>query len=76
MTKKASHKKTIIAVSIILPIAVAALFGIRIPNVAPLTFLPPIYACINGLTAILLIIAVISIKNGKRILHEIGRAHV
>jgi putative membrane protein len=32
--------------------------------------LPPIYATINGLTAILLIAAVIAIKNGNRRLHE------
>jgi len=46
------------------------LFGIKIPNVEPLNFLPPIYATINGLTAILLVMAVIAIKKGKRKLHE------
>ncbi len=70
MTEKLKHKKLIIIISILLPVAVAALFGIRIPNVAPLTFLPPIYACINGLTAILLVVAVFSIKKGHRTLHE------
>lgn len=64
------YKSLIILISILLPIAVAALFVIRIPNVAPLTFLPPIYASINGLTAILLIVAVIAIKKGNRILHQ------
>jgi putative membrane protein len=34
------------------------------------SFLPPIYASVNGLTAILLVIAVVAIKNGKRSLHE------
>ena len=58
------HKKLIIFISIFLPIAVAALFGIKIPNVEPLSFLPPIYASINGLTAILLVAAVFAIKNG------------
>jgi len=42
-------------------------FGI---NVEPLSFLPPIYASINGVTAILLILAVRAIKNGNRSLHE------
>ena len=57
-------------------------FDLRIPNqdpiilmenlpiVKPLTFLPPIYATINGLTAILLVLAVYYIKKGKRKIHE------
>jgi putative membrane protein len=64
------HKKLIIFISVFLPIAVAALFGIKIPNVEPLSFLPPIYASINGLTAIVLILAVLAIKKGNRKLHE------
>jgi len=39
-------------------------------DVEPLSFLPPIYATINGITAITLIAAVIAIKNGNRKLHE------
>mgnify|MGYP005710936195 FL=1 len=42
----------------------------NLPLAEPLTFLPPIYATINGLTAILLIFAVFYIKNGKRQIHE------
>ena len=42
----------------------------NLPIVKPLTFLPPIYATINGLTAILLVLAVYYIKNGKRKIHE------
>ena len=42
----------------------------NLPIAKPLTFLPPIYATINGLTAILLILAVYYIKNGKRKIHE------
>jgi putative membrane protein len=72
--KEATYKKWITVLSIAIPIAVAALFGINLRdlgfNVAPLTFLPPIYAGINGLTAIILVLAVIAIKNGKRKLHE------
>lgn len=56
--------------SILIPLVVAALFGIKIPGVEPLSFLPPIYAGINGLTAILLVIAVWAIKNQKRDLHQ------
>lgn len=64
------YKKLTILISIVLPLAVAALFGIKIPNVEPLSFLPPIYASINGLTAILLVAAVFAIKKGNRSLHE------
>jgi len=64
------YKKLTILISIVLPLAVAALFGVKIPNVEPLSFLPPIYASINGLTAVLLIAAVVAIKNGKQQLHE------
>jgi putative membrane protein len=70
MSKEKKYNKLILIVSIILPLAVAALFGVKIPNVEPLSFLPPIYASINGLTAILLIVAVVAIKKGKRLLHE------
>lgn len=64
------YKKLTILISIVLPLAVAALFGVKLPNVEPLSFLPPIYASINGVTAILLVAAVIAIKNKKRVLHE------
>ncbi|SHF89892.1 putative membrane protein [Flavobacterium micromati] len=69
------YSKLIIAVSIVIPIFVAILFGVKLRDlgydVAPLNFLPPIYATTNGITAVLLIIGVIAIKNGKRKLHEI-----
>ena len=57
-------------VSIAVPLVVAMLFGVKIPEVEPLGFLPPIYASINGVTAVLLIIAVWAIKNGKRETHQ------
>ena len=59
---------------IIIPLVVAILFGVNLKkmgfNVAPLSFLPPIYASINGVTALLLIFAVFAIKKGNRKLHE------
>ena len=68
------YNKLIIAVSVLIPVVVAILFGVKLKdfgfNVAPLSFLPPIYATTNGFTAVLLIVAVIAIKNGKRNLHE------
>ncbi len=77
MENKAVENKfrtPIIIVSIVIPVAVALLFSVRLKdfgiNVAPLSFLPPIYATINGITAILLLLAVNAIKKGKRLLHE------
>jgi putative membrane protein len=56
--------------SIAIPVAVAVLFSVRIPGVERMGFLPPIYATINGLTAILLVVAVLQIKKGNRKNHE------
>lgn len=60
----------ILVLSILIPVVVAALFGIRLPNVEPLWFLPPIYATINGFTAILLLLAVGAIRNGHQRMHQ------
>ncbi|RKR14112.1 putative membrane protein [Maribacter vaceletii] len=68
--KEKKFNRLITIVSIIVPIVVALLFGVKIPNVKPLSFLPPIYAGINGLTAIILVIAVWAIKNGNKKLHK------
>lgn len=68
------YNKSIIAVSIIIPVAVALLFAVKLKDfgieVEPLSFLPPIYAAINGLTAIVLVWAVMAVRRGKRKLHE------
>ena len=42
----------------------------NLPLAKPLKFLPPIYATINGITAVVLVMAVYFIKQGKRIVHE------
>ncbi len=63
------YNKWIIVLSIVIPVFVAALFGIKIDAELPI-FLPPIYATINAITAIVLIVAVWAIKNKKRNLHE------
>lgn len=77
-----SNKKTleqrfrlsIILVSILIPTAVAILFTVKLKDfgidVEPLSFLPPIYATINGLTALLLLMGVMAIKNGNKKVHE------
>lgn len=56
--------------SIVIPVAVAILFTVRIPGVERMGFLPPIYASINALTAFLLVLALIMIQQGKRKIHE------
>ena len=71
-TKK--YNKLITLVSIVIPVVVALLFGIKLKDfgfdVEPLNQLPPIYATINGFTAMLLVAAVVAVKNGKLKLHE------
>ena len=68
------YNKYIIAVSIVIPTVVAVLFAVKLKdfgiNVEPLSFLPPIYATINGITAVVLISAVLAIKKGNRKAHE------
>ncbi|TCK67557.1 putative membrane protein [Winogradskyella wandonensis] len=72
--KEKKYNKWIVALSISIPLAVAALFGVNLKrlgfDVEPLTFLPPIYASVNALTAVVLVVAVVAIKKGNRKLHE------
>ena len=69
-TVEKKYNLWIVLISIVIPIIVAALFVVKIPNAEPLPFLPPIYASINGITAVLLVAAVLAVKNGKLKLHE------
>lgn len=68
------YNKWIVVLSIVIPLVVALLFGINLRDlgfdVKPLTFLPPIYATINGFTAVILMIAFWAIKNKRIVLHE------
>ncbi|KIM09760.1 MAG: hypothetical protein KU29_00410 [Sulfurovum sp. FS06-10] len=72
--KETKYNKLIVVLSVAIPAVVALLFGINLKrmgfNVEPLSFLPPIYATINGITAVVLVAAVIAIKSGNRKLHE------
>jgi putative membrane protein len=70
LEKKEPFQKLIIAASILIPVVVALLFGMPKIKGYDFTFLPPIYATINGLTAILLVSAVLAIKNKNRVWHE------
>lgn len=63
------YKKIIVGLSVAIPLAVAALFGIKIEGY-DFSFLPPVYASVNGITALLLIAAFLAVKNKKIQLHE------
>ncbi len=69
MKNEAKLKRLAIIISIVLPIAVAILFGVKIDGI-DLSFLPTIYAVINGATAIVLILAYLAIKKKKKKLHQ------
>jgi putative membrane protein len=73
-TIEQKSKSFIVIVSILIPVVVAILFNVKLNdfgyNVAPMHFLPPIYAGINALTAVVLVAAVVAIKNGNRVVHE------
>lgn len=64
----------IIILSVLIPLVVAMLFRVKLKDfgfdVEPFSFLPPIYATINGLTAVVLVIAVNAVRKGKQKLHE------
>lgn len=66
--------KFIVTVSILIPVVVALLFSVKLKDfgydVEPLSFLPPIYAVINGLTAVVLVGGVLAIKGGRMDLHK------
>ena len=61
--------KWIAIVSIVIPVVIGILFRVQIEGY-DFSFLPGIYATINGITAVLLICAVIAIKNKRQKLHE------
>ena len=69
MEKKNKYGMWIKIISIAIPVVVAILFGVRVDYDLPV-FLPPIYATINGITALLLVLALIAIKSKKIQLHQ------
>ena len=56
-------------ISVAIPLVVAILFNVRIDYELPI-FLPPIYATINALTSVLLVLALMAIKSKKIQLHQ------
>jgi putative membrane protein len=69
MEQKINYKPLIVIASIAIPVVVAILIQVRIDGY-DFSYLPHIYAVINALTAILLIAALVAIKQGKRKVHE------
>ena len=69
MEKKNKYGIWIKIISVAIPVVVAILFGVRVDYDLPV-FLPPIYATINGITAFLLVLALIAIKSKKIQLHQ------
>lgn len=68
--REGKYRLWVLILSISIPVVVALLFLIKIPNVAALNFLPPIYATINATTALVLMVAFIAIKRKNVDLHE------
>ena len=69
LNKLKKVKRLIYLLSIAIPLVVAVLFGVKMEGV-DLSFLPPFYASINALTAIILIGALLAIKNKNKNLHQ------
>ena len=69
MQKKNKYGIWIKIISIVIPLVVAVLFGVRVDYELPI-FLPPIYSSLNALTAVLLVLALVAIKSKKIKLHQ------
>ena len=66
--EKLRYKKLIIAVSLLIPIVVAILFRVKIDVAYSFDFLPKIYATINGVTTIFLILAYFAISLHRKLM--------
>ncbi len=68
-SNSSKYNYLIIIASVAVPIVVALLFMVKVDYTLPI-FLPPVYATINALTAVSLVLAIIAIKNKRPKLHE------
>ena len=68
--QRLKYKNIIITVSLLIPVVVAILFRVKIDVVYSFDFLPKIYATINGVTTIFLILAYFAIRSKKINLHR------
>jgi len=69
MEQKKDYGIWIKIISVAIPVVVAILFGVRVEYDLPV-FLPPIYATINAITALLLVLALVAIKAKKIQIHQ------
>ncbi len=69
MEPSKKYNRIIVVLSILIPLAVAGLFGVKLDVELPV-FLPPIYAGINAITAVVLITAVWAVKIKNIVLHR------
>ena len=69
--KVKNFKRFTIIASIAIPVVVAILTVTALKISVDTSFLPPIYATLNGLTAIVLILALIAVKKKNIKLHEL-----
>jgi len=69
MEASKKYNRIIVVLSIAIPLVVAVLFGVKLDIKLPV-FLPPIYASINALTALILIAALWAIKRKNIALHK------
>ena len=64
-----SHKRLILIISLLLPVAVSGLYFMPKFSLNTVDFLPLFNACVNGGVFLILIFALVAIKKGKRQLH-------
>lgn len=69
MAASKKYNRIIVILSVVIPLAVAGLFGVKLDIELPV-FLPPVYASINAITGMVLITAFWAIKNKKIELHQ------
>lgn len=69
MEESKKYNRLIIVLSIAIPLVVAVLFGVKLDIELPV-FLPPIYAGTNGVTAVILCVALWAIKMKNIELHR------
>lgn len=64
-----SHKRLILIISLLLPVAVSGLYFMPKFSLVTVDFLPLFNACVNAGVFLILLFALIAIKKGKRQLH-------
>ena len=69
MNKERNFKRLIYVLSVVVPVVVALMFEVNLEGYNT-DFLPSIYASINGLTAVLLVFALLAIKQKNITLHK------